>query len=90
MGFSAADIKTLLSMGSEGVLIFFLLAANYVQWKSNQNKDLQLGQEREKRESLLAESIKTSVSLVDYIKNQSETLKAISEALRRIEVYRGK
>lgn len=86
MGLSPSDIKTLLSMGSEGVLIFFLIASIAVLWKVLEKKDKLLDSEREKRELLISEQIKISTSLVDYIKNQSETLRDISEALRRVEV----
>lgn len=74
MPVSPSEIKELIHLGAEGLLIFVLFTAIYVLWKMLGKQSYELQVERDKREELLRESIKTSMSVVESVARMADSI----------------
>ncbi len=78
MSLDPSQIKQLMELGANCILILCLSYAIKGLWGMVQDKDKQISLERDKREELIKESIKASTAML-------ENTERILEAIQRIE-----
>lgn len=86
MPIGPGDIQALLKLGGFGILMLFQSFAIVVLWRLIKSKDLELKDERTKREDLMKEAIKSAMGMEEAANKMSECLARLEVGIARARI----
>lgn len=79
MPFSPSDIESLLRLGAAGLLLAFMSLCIHLLWKMVKELQQQIVEERDKREELIRESVKSSTVVLDGLSRLVESVNRLEQ-----------